>query len=634
MLDVIREGTKGWLAKVILALIAVPFALFGIDTYFRNAGQQAGIAEVDGQTITVQEYSNALQNLNKKLQAEGKADPAILENPEIKRSVLDRLINDRLISAEVKKAKFSVSDEQLSKYITSLPEFSENGQFSQALYDQVLSQNRLTASRFESIMREDLKAQQVKKGFADIVMMPAVVKQSALAASEQSREVTVVDFKAKDFLSKVTVTPAEVQAYYDKNKDKFKTPEQVKIEFAMLSANNLVRSMNVPEEEVKAFYAQNSEKFQGSEQRRASHILIGFGVSPTPQSKEAAKKKAEEVLAELKKPKANFEALAKKYSQDPGSAEKGGDLGLFGRGAMVKPFEEAVYAMKPGELSGLVESEFGYHIIKLTEIQGAAQTYEEVRPQILGELLFQKALTKFSEQAEDFTNTVYEQSDSLTPVAQKFGIELQKSDWLSRDDALKFFKGNQKLVDQLFSADAIKEHRNTEALEPAPNSLISARVLEYKPSAPKSFAEVKLGIEELLKLEKAADLAKKHGEEVLAQLKAGKDVAGLEWIPPVTVTRKDAQGLTEITMSNVFKMPTKTLPALTGVEDKLKGYQIIKVLSVNVNTSPNDAVMAEANAELKSAYAAEYMSAYLKSLKGNFETKVNENLLNTSNLNQ
>lgn len=633
MLDVIREGSKGWLAKVILALIAIPFALFGIDTYFRNAGQQAGIADVDDQVITVQEYSNALQNLNKKLQAEGKADPAILENPEVKRSVLDRLINDRLIASEVKKAKFNISDEQLSRYITSLPEFSENGQFSQALYDQVLSQNRLTASRFEAMMRDDLKAQQVKKGFSELVFMPVSVKKTALGASEQSRQVTVVDFKAKDFLSKVTVDPAEVQAYYDKNKDKFKSPEQVKIEFAMLSANNLVRSMNVPEEEVKAFYVQNSDKFQGSEQRRASHILIGFGVSPTPQTKDAAKKKAEEVLSELKKPKASFEALAKKYSQDPGSAEKGGDLGLFGRGAMVKPFEEAVYSMKPGELSGLVESEFGYHIIKLTEIQGASQSYEEVRPQIMGELLFQKALTKFSEQAEEFTNTVYEQSDSLGPVAQKFGLELQKTDWLSREDALKFFKGNQKLVDQLFSADAIKEHRNTEALEPAPNSLISARVLEHKPSAPKAFADVKLGIEELLKLEKAANLAKKQGEEVLAQLKAGKEVSGLEWIPPVTVTRKDAQGLTDITMSNVFKLPTKTLPAMSGVVDSLKGYQIIKVLSVNSSVDQNDATLAEANRELNTAYAAEYMSAYLNSLKATFKTKVNESLLNSSNLN-
>lgn len=631
MLDVIREGSKGWIAKAILVLITVPFALFGIDSYFRDAGNNAGIAEVDGQTISVQEFSNQMQNLRKKLQAEGKTDPAILESPEIKQSVLDRLINDKLISAEAKEHHFNVSDEQLTKYVTSLPEFNQDGHFSQELYDQILAQNKLSVSRFENMMKEDLKAQQVRQGFATLVYQPKSLSHQVLQVANQSREVTVAELKTKDFVSQVTVDAAEVKAYYEKNKEKFRTPEQVKLQFALLSANNLVRTMNVPEEEVKAFYTQNAEKFQGDEQRRASHILIGFGVSPTPKAKEDARKKAESVLAEVNKAGAKFDELAKKYSQDPGSAQKGGDLGMFARGAMVKSFDEAVFSMKPGEVSGLVESEFGYHIIKLTEIQGASQSYESVKPQILGELMYQKAITKFSEQAEDFTNMVYEQSDSLEPVAKAFGIELQKTEWMSPADAAKFFKNNQKMVAQIFSDEAIKDHRNTEAIEAAPNSLISARVLEHKPAAPRTFDEVKGAIEEALKLQKAAALAKKKGEAALAELKQGKDDASLEWIPPVHVTRKDAQGLTELAMSKVFKINTAKLPAYAGVEDAVKGYLLIKVNKVEA--SAEAANNPEAEGELQAALGAEYIASYMKSLKAKNEVKINEKLLANSSAN-
>ncbi len=631
MLDVIREGSKGWIAKAILVLISVPFALFGIDSYFRDAGNDASIAEVGGQTISVQEFSNQMQNLRKKLQAEGKTDPAILDSPEVKQSVLDRLVNDKLIAAEVKNNHFNVSDEQLTKYVTSLPEFNQDGHFSQELYDQILSQNKLSASRFENMMKEDLKAQQARQGFASLVYQPKSLSHRVLEVANQSREVTVAELKTKDFVSQVTVDAAEVKAYYDKNKEKFRTPEQVKLQFALLSANNLVRGMNVPEEEVKAYFSQNADKFQGDEQRRASHILIGFGVSPTPQAKADARKKAESVLAEVNKVGAKFDELAKKYSQDPGSAQKGGDLGMFARGAMVKSFDEAVFSMKPGEVSGLVESEFGYHIIKLTEIQGASQSYESVKPQILGELMYQKAITKFSEQAEDFTNMVYEQSDSLEPVAKAFGLELQKTEWMSPADAAKFFKNNQKMVAQIFSDEAIKDHRNTEAIEAAPNSLISARVLEHKPAAPRSFDEVKAAIEDALKLQKAAVLAKKKGETALADLQQGKADASIEWIPPVNVTRKDAQGLTELAMSKVFKINAAKLPAYAGVEDAVKGYLLIKVSKVETNAEAT--ANAEAEGELQAALGSEYIASYLKSLKAKSKVTVNQKLLATSNTN-
>ncbi|PKO53367.1 MAG: peptidylprolyl isomerase, partial [Betaproteobacteria bacterium HGW-Betaproteobacteria-2] len=576
MLEAIRERTKGWLAKVILALITIPFALFGIDQYLQGAGSNVPIAKVDGDAITVQEFGNALQNLRNRLQSEGQTDLTILDRPELRQSVLDKLINDRLLSVEVKRANFSISDEQLSQYITSMPEFSVDGKFSEELYYQLLTQNRLTLKDFESSIRQDLKAQQAREGFASLAYVPDSLVEQTLKAELQEREVSVAEIKTADYLSEVSIEAAQVQEYYEKNKDRFQVPEQVQLEFVLMSANTLLPTMQVTEDEVKRFFDDNADQFQGDEERRASHILIGFGLSPTPAAKEDARSKAEQILEEVKKNPEQFAEQARKHSQDPGSAQNGGDLGMFGRGVMVKSFDDAVFSMTPGAISDLVESEFGYHIIKLTEISGEAVSLASVAPQIRGELIYQKALAKFTENAEDFSNIVYEQSTSLEPAAKAFGLDIQKTPWMSREDVARVFKSD-RMRDLVFSEEALKDGRNTEAVEVAPNSLMVARVAEYKPAAPRTFEEVKSGIEEFLRVEAAAKIAIAKGEAALADLRAGKEAKDLDWIPPVVVDRKNAQGLTDLTMSNAFKIKTDTLPAYAGVADTNKGYLLIKV---------------------------------------------------------
>lgn len=633
MLEAIRERSKGWLAKAILALITVPFALWGIDSYLHEAGSNVAIAKVDGETVTAQQYGNALQNLRNQLQSEGKTNPALLDNPEVKRSVLDRLITNKLLNAEVNRSKFTITDEQLAKYIIALPEFQENGQFSQELYDKVLEQNRLSPSQFENSIRADLLAQQVREGVASVAYVPDSISEQNLKAALQKREVSVAEIKTADFVSQVKIDPAEVKSYYEKNKDKFRVPERVKLEFVVLSANTLISGMQVSEEEAKKFYAENASKFQGDEQRRASHILIGFGVGATPQAKQEALNKAKSVLAEVKKNPEKFEDFARKYSQDPGSAQKGGDLGAFGRGAMVKPFEDAVFSMTPGAISDIVESEFGYHIIKLTEITGQAQTYDSLKPQIRAELMYQKAIAKFTEQAENFSNMVYEQSTSLQPAAAAFGLQVQTSGWLSRDEGAKFFK-NDKVMNTVFSDEVLKERRNTEAIEISPNTLLAARVVDYKAAAPRTFDEVKAGIEDYLKLEQAAKLAIKKGEAALASLRQGKEAQGLEWIPPVVVDRKNAQGLTDLAMAQVFKINASKLPAYAGVADNKKGYLLIKVSGVDDAITADDAGKKAAEIELQAALASEYVASYLKSLKEKSKITVNTQLLSSSSANQ
>ena len=629
MLETFREHSKGWLAKLILAFITVPFALWGIDSYLQGAGSNVAVAKVNGSSITLQEYGNALQEMRNQLQASGKNDPALLEDPAVKEAVLNKLIVTRLMNSEVKHANFIVSDEQLGKYIVALPEFQQSGKFSQELYDSILAQNHLTPTQFEARIRGNMLSQTVRESVAATANIPHAVVDTMLNADLQQREVTIADIKADDFLAQTKVDDAQIQAFYDKNKDKFRVPEQVKVEYAMLSVNNFIPTTEVSDDEVKKYYAENAAKFQGDEQRRASHILFSFGGKTDAASKKATQDKALAVLAEVKKNPKKFAELAKKYSQDPGSAEKGGDLGVFGRGMMVKPFEDAVFSMAPGAVSDLVESEFGYHIIQLTEIKGGGKTYDEVKASIRGDLMYQKALSQFAEQAEAFSNMVYEQSDSLQPVVKKFGIQTQTSQLMSRADALKFFK-NDKLVNAIFSSEAVKDKRNTEAVEAAPNTLVSARVVEYKPAAARTFAEVKPALESYLKHEQAMTLASKKGAEIVSTLRKGQDTKDLGWIPPVVIDRKNAQGLSDEVMKKAFTIDASKTPAFDLVEKKNVGYTLIRINRVESALPKDEADKKPLVAEVQAALAEEYVAAYLASLRAKSDLTVNTKLLSSS----
>lgn len=627
MLDQIRTVAQGWVGKALLALITIPFALFGIDSYLSSAGNNAAVAKVGGNSISIQEYDNALKNMRNRLQSEGKFDQAELDGPEVKSLVLNQLINKQLLSDEIQHAKYAISDTQLATYVTGMPEFQKDGKFSQELYDQTLAQNQLSPTKFEAGMRADLLAQQAQNGIAKLGFISNSRADEVLKLANQQRVVTVSEIKTKDFLNQVTVKPEEVKAYYEQHKNKLIVPEQVKIEFLTLAPVDFMRTVTVSDDEVKKYFDENAAKLQGDEQRRASHILVAFGVSATPEQKQQAKAKAEEILAEIKKNPKSFESLAIKNSQDPGSAVKGGDLGSFGRGAMVKPFEDAAFSMKVNEVSNLVESEFGFHIIKVTEISGQNSDFNSLKPQIKGDLMFQKAKDEFAKQAETFSDLVYTQSGSLAPAAKAFGGQVQKSDWLSRESGAKFFKNNDKIMNLVFSNEVLKDRRNTEAVEVSTDNLVSARVMEYKPAAPKSFDEVKAGIEALLKLEAASKLAVNKGEATLKDLRDGKEVAGIDWITEMTVDRKNAQGLTDLAMNQVFKTNTAKLPAYSGLADSKQGYLLVKVIKVDSSNLEDEDAKKAAKAELNAVLASEYLAAYKQSLREKAKVTVNEKIL-------
>lgn len=620
MLEAIRERSQSWIAKLILALITVPFALWGVDSYLRQAGSNVAVAKVNGDSITVQQFGKALQELRDSMKE--KADPNFMDDPEVRRAVLDRLINARLLASEVKRSGFVISDEQLLKFVVSMPEFQKNGQFSQELYDQVLTANGLTPSQFEARMRSELVAQQARNGIVSLAFAAHAVTDTALRAHHQKREIGIHTLRPDDFMSQVKVDPADAKAYFDTHQEEFRTPDQVKLEFVVFSANNLIPTMQVSDEEAKRFYEENAAKFQGEEERRASHILITFGTD-----KNAARKKAEEVLAEVRKSPDKFAELARKYSQDPGSAAQGGDLGPIKRGLMVKPFEDAVFSMAPGSISDLVETEFGYHIIKLTEVTGTRQTFEELRPQIRAELMYQKALAKFAEAAETFSNTVYEQSTSLEPAASAFGLQVQKTDWLSKEEIAKFFKGNPKIAEAVFSDEVRKDKRNTEAVEIAPNTLAAARVIESRPSSIKPFEQVRASIEDKLKHMEAAKLARGQGEKILDALKKGGNPE-IDWTPPVLVERNNSQGLPESVVKQAFRMDASKLPSYAGLESRDGSYVLVRMSVVEDGLKTLDAdALKNARAEYVAELGAEYLAAYMSALRAKASIKINHELL-------
>lgn len=630
MLEAIRSLTQGVAAKVILAIITIPFALFGIDSYLNGAGGNVSVAEVGDEKISIQEYSNAVENMRNRIQSQGEQfDPTLLEKPEFKQLILDGLVTRRLVSADVLNHNFQVGDNQLSQYILGMQEFQENGQFSEELYHRTLEQNKLTATDFENSIRQDMVTRQARDELANLAFVPASIAEETVKIAFQTRDVSTAELKGKDFLDAVSVSDEEVDAYYKLHKEKFKVPEKVKLEFALLSVNGIVPkvSSTVTDEEVKEFYEQNLEKFQGNEQREASHILFGFGVSATDEDKQKVKEDAEMVLAQVQANPDRFEEYAAKHSHDPGSAEKGGSLGSFGRGAMVKPFEDAVFSMEPSQISDLVESEFGYHIIRLDGVTGESADFESLKLQIKGELIFLKAQALYAEKTEEFGNIVYEQSGSLKPAAEKFDLELQTSEWMSKEEGMKFFGDSERFMNMVFSDEVLKEKRNTEAFEVKPNNLVSARVVDYKPEAPRTFDEVKGGIKDLLKIEKALAATKEKGDAMLTKLQAGEEVEDLEWIPTVTVDRKDAQGLTEPVMRQVFKINTDTLPAYKGFIENNRAYVFVKVSDVKNNLSDDEGAKEMAMLDFERALATEYTASYGRSLKAKSDIKVNSQLI-------
>jgi len=621
MLEQFREFANKRIVKLLFALfLVVPFGLFGIDFYFRTPVGGDTLASVGRARIGQQEFDQALRNQTDlyRRQLRGQFDPAIMENPEVRGAVLEGLVSQKLLAIGAERAGIRMGDKQLAEKIYSEPFFQVEGRFNRERYEQIAKAEGITPVGLDERLRQNFREQQFRGGITDTAIVPRSMLDNFIRLSGQSREVSVVNFTPDAYTARVKIAPEKVKEYYAAHPLEFTIPEQIRAEYVELSLDTLAARASVSPEEVKSVYEQDVKagKYGTPEERRASHILVSVPASASDEGKKAAEAKAKEIAERVRKNPGSFADVAKKESQDPGSASQGGDLGFFPRnGTMVKPFEDAVFSAKKGEIVGPVRSDFGYHVIRVTDIKPAkVRSLAEATPEIEANLKKAKAQNGFADSVEQLNNIVYEQPSSLKPAADKLGLTVQASPWFAKGGGAPIpALGNAKLQAELFSDSAIKAKRNTTAIETAPNVFVAARVLEHKPAELRPLDAVKADIERRLVREEALRLARAEGEAKLKELQAGKD-AGLKWPAPLAVSRQKPGGLFPQVMDKVFRVDAKKVPAYTGVETPM-GYSLVQVSKVIDQDKVEDAQRQALAGRLRQAVADEELESTLASIR-------------------
>lgn len=611
MLEAIRERAQGWIAKIILGLIAVAFALWGVDWYFQGGGKEPAVATVDGNDITQRDFFEALKQQREALGLKDNA-PAELDKA-LRQQVIDQLIDVQLLTQATKDAGFAVSQEQLNAYLSGIELFQENGQFSQARLDAFLKSRGWSQQKLLQMVQQDLLLRQLQFAYGEGALASNTGTTQLAKLLSQQREVSEVIYDRKAFLNVIKIDDQAVAQAYEASKQDHAVPAQVRVQYLVLSQEAIKDQIQIGEAAARQAYEANKARYQQPESRRASHILIQAG--------EGAKAKAEKVLQEVKAKPARFAELAKQYSDDPGSAAQGGNLGSFSRDMMVKPFADAAFQMKAGEISGLVESQFGYHIIRLDGISGGAVVpFEQVKAELMRELQAQEAARKFAELADRFSNLVYEQPESLAPAATEFKLKVEESGWISAGRAEPAILNNPRLMEALFSSDSLSKKQNTEAIEVAPNTLVAARVTEHRPASTRPLAEVAPAIRLKLQIEGAKKKAAEAGQQALQAAQNGTTPSGLS--APMNLSRMRPLDLPPASVRAIFKADVAKLPVWVGVESA-EGYRLYRINRVSEGEVPPEQVK-QMRRDLQRLVAQTEMRAYLDGLKQRFKVEINQ----------
>ncbi len=627
MFDFIRKHTR--MTMILLFVLIVPsFVLFGIDGYTRNQEHSPVVAKVDGTTVTQTEWDAAHRVEVERLRASMPSlDARLLDSPEARYATLERLVRDRVLAAAATKAHLVTSDARLARDLQQNPTIATlrrpDGTLDMQQYRELVGRQGMTPEMFEARVRTDLSTRQVLESVGATGFATPAQADVTLNAFFERREVQVVRFNTAEYSARVNPSDAEIEAFYKDNAALFQAPEQASIEYLVLDADALRNSVTVNPDDLKTYYEQNVARLSGQDERRASHILINAPASAPAADRQKAKARAEELLAAVRKAPGTFAEVAKKNSQDTGSAPNGGDLDFFARGAMVKPFEDTAFALKKGDISDVVETDFGYHIIQLTDIKAPRQrSFEEMKAEIEADVKKQQAQRKFAESAEAFSNGVFEQSDSLKPVAERLKLQIRTANGVTRQPAPGVIGvlGNAKFLNALFAPDSIEKKRNTEAVETASSQLVSGRVTQYSPAHTRPLAEVREQVLARLRAQKGAELARKEGAEKLAAWKGNAAAASLP--TAVTVSRVDIKGQPVKIVDAALRLDATQLPGWTGVDLGADGYAVVRVNKV----VPRDAATAESAQQDRRQYAQWWSAAeslaYYDLLRERFKAQI------------
>jgi len=625
MFDFVRKHNR--LFQFLLLILILPsFVLLGVEGYTRFMdGSNAGVASVDGRKITQVEWDAAHRDQVERIRRQSpNVDPKLLDAPEVRKEALEGLVRERVLQAAAQAQHLVISDERLQSLFRSDPQFAFLRNPDGSVNKGMLAAQGMNSEIFAYRLRQDLTLRQVLQPISASGLGGNASAALAFDALLQRREVQVQRFDPKDFAAKLAPSDAELEAFYKdpKNSAQFQLPESANIEYVVLDAEALKAGASFSEEDLRKYYEENQSRYSVAEERRASHILIKAEKSAAADERAKAKAKAEALLAQARKNPAGFADLAKANSQDEGSATRGGDVDFFGRGAMVKPFEDAAFALKQGEISNVIETDYGYHIIHLTGVRGGdKRSFESVRAEIEAEVRKALAQKRYAEVAEQFSNTAYEQSDSLKPVAEKLKLTIQTAT-VQRSPAPGATGplASAKLLEAVFGVEALRNKRNTEAVETGSSQLVSARVVQHNPARLQALADVLPQVREQLLRKLSRELAAKAGQERLASLQMADDVAGLD--AAMLVSRAQPGKLSGKALEAVLRADVSKLPTLVGVDTEDGSYLVVRISKIEAR-DPAVVDAKRAQAQYTQAWTAAEGQAFYGALKVHHKATLN-----------
>ncbi|QII85183.1 peptidylprolyl isomerase [Bordetella hinzii] len=635
MFEFIRTHRR-WMQFILLLLIVPSFALVGVQSYTHFVNGEPELASVAGQGIKQSEFDmahrNQLEQFRQRLGTQ--FDPAVLDTPAMREQLLNQLIDQRLLAQVAIDNRFSVSDETLRNTIAAIPQVQDDGRFSPERYRQVLAAQGLSPTAFENGLRRDLAVARVLEPVGLSARAPQAVVQDVEQALTQKRTIQLRSFAAADYRSKVTVTPQDIQSWYDANKESLRVPEQVQAQYLVLDEAAATQGIEVKDEDVATYYEQNKNRFGTPEQRRASHILINAPAGESQDARKAARAKAEEIARQAAANPAGFADLAKQASQDAGSAAQGGDLGWIAANSVPPSVQQAIAGLAKEAVSGVVESPFGFHILKVTEIKPAqVKPLAEVKEQITAEIRKQLASARFAEMATKLQGAVYDQRDSLQPAADALGLKLRTAAGITRGSLLPADQAgagsasaspdaamldNPRVRQALFAADVLREKQNTGVIELAPDTLLALRVAAVEPSQIPPLDKVKDSIRARLLDERSAQAAREAGEQALKALQAQDQAEG--FAAALTISRQDPANLPRNLVDAAMRLDAAKLPAYAGVASG-NDYVLVRLEKVEAG-QPDAQAAAMLGRQLGSAWGEAEDQAVLKMLREAYKVQI------------
>lgn len=630
MFEIIRKNQRV-MQLVLLVLILPSFVLIGVSGYSSYVSGDSDIVKVGDSAITSQEFDRARRMQLDDMQRNNPSgfDLAQADSIESRRALLESLIDQR-VQIEVATAdRFNVSDIALRDYIASMPEFQENGVFSPALYSQVLASAGINTRDFEQSQRGQLARQRVLGPVAaSASMLPSVMNKLEIALTEE-RGVRVRSFLTRDFESKVQISDADLQAWYDANKQSLELPEQVKVEYLLLNEAAASKDLPTPtDEQLKQYYEQNKARYVQAGRVNISHILVTLPAGASDSEREAAQTKARELAEKAQADKESFADLARAHSQDEGSAREGGELGWISKGSWPSVLENAVFALKKGDVSGVIEGPNGFHIFKSNEVQPEqGESFEQARSKVQDEVRKQLASERFADMASKLTNLVYENEDNLEAAANALGLTLKQAQGVSRQGLIPASQVDGELAaadspdaavlddsrvrQALFNAEAMASRKNAGVVEVSPDTLIALRVVDVKQAHVPALDKVRGIAEENLRREKAAALAVQAGEDYLKELQAG--AAPESFSAQFAVSRAEFPEMDEALLNKVLANPVDKLPAYVG-DRQPQGYTVVQILSHQPGKAGNPG-LDMLTAQLTQAMARTETQAVLQAMR-------------------